>query len=156
LEGRPVDAVNGPSGQGWTSMGGPWLVWALLAAAFAATTAILSKVGLRGVEPDAAQVVRTAVVLAAVTCLAAASGRWRGIASFTASTWTYLTLAGVATAASWVCYFRALSTSEASRVAAVDKLSVPLVAVIGALALGERLGVQGWIGVALATRGLRS
>ncbi len=135
-------------------MANSWLVWALVSAALAAATAILSKVGLRGVDPEGAQVVRTAVVFGAVTILAAASGGWRGIASFTATTWTYLALAGVATAASWVCYFHALAASEASRVAAVDKLSVPLVAVIGALALGERLGVQGWIGVALATIGV--
>lgn len=135
-------------------MASSWLFWALLSAAFAAATAILSKVGLRGVDPEAAQVVRTAVVFGAVMILAAASGSWRGIAAFSSTTWMYLVLAGLATAASWVCYFHALAANDASRVAAVDKLSVPLVAVIGALALGERLGVQGWIGVALATAGV--
>jgi bacterial/archaeal transporter family protein len=134
-------------------MAEPWVFWALVSAAFAAATAILSKVGLRGVDPDAAQLVRTAFVLVAVGLLVAATGRWRGAASFTRANWAFLALAGLATAASWVCYFRALAVGDASRVAVVDKLSVPMVAVVAVLLFSERLGVQGWLGVALAAVG---
>jgi bacterial/archaeal transporter family protein len=130
-----------------------WIFWALLSAAFAAATAILSKIGLRGVDPNAAQLVRTAVVFAAVGLLAAATGRLRDPMSFTPATWGYLVLAGLATAASWVCYFRALAVGEATRVATIDKLSVPMIAVAAVLLLGEPLGVRGWLGVALATTG---
>jgi len=131
----------------------PWFLWALVAAATAAATAILSKAGLRGVDPDAAQLVRTGVVAIAIAAVVGATGKWREAANFSASTWTLLALAGLATAASWLSYYRALAVGEASRVAVVDKLSVPLIAVIAALAFQERLGVRGWAGVALATIG---
>lgn len=131
-----------------------WLVWAVLSAVFAAATALLSKVALRGVDADAAQLVRTAVVLAAMAALAAMSGAWRGVREFNGRTWVCLVLAGGATAASWICYFRALAAGEASRVAAIDKLSVVIVAVVAALALGERLGSWGWFGVVLAIAGV--
>jgi transporter family protein len=130
-----------------------WLVWALLSAAFAALTALLSKAGLRGVDPDAAQFVRTAVVLAATAALVLAAGSWRGISQFAGRTWLFLALAGLATAASWVCYYRALAAGQASQVAAIDKLSVPLVAVIAVVIMSERLGPLGWLGVALTTLG---
>ena len=122
-------------------------------AGFAAATALLSKAGLRGLDPDAAQFVRTAVVLAAMTALVAAGGAWRQMASFGGRAWALLILAGLATAASWACYYRALAVGAASRVAAVDKLSVVMVAVVAALALGERLGLVGWLGVGLASAG---
>jgi transporter family protein len=126
----------------------------MLSAGFAAATALLSKVGLREVDPDVAQVIRTAVVLVAVTGLVAVSGRWRDAARLTGVTWVCLTLAGLTTAASWVCYFRALAVGDASRVAAVDKLSVVMIAAAAALLLGERLGALGWLGVALAVVGI--
>jgi len=131
-----------------------WLYWALLSAVFAAATAVLSKLGLRGVNPDAAQLVRTGVAFAAIGVLAASWGQWRGMAQFSRGTWMFLVLAGVGTAASWACYFRALAVGDVGRVAAVDKLSVPLAAAVAAIALGERLSAQGWIGVALATVGV--
>ena len=112
---------------------------------------MLSKIGLRGTDPDVGQFVRTLVVLAAVAALIATTGRVHDLGRLSARTWMFLGLAGLATAASWICYFRALAVGDASRVAAVDKLSVPLVAVIAALAIGEQLGVLGWLGVALAS-----
>jgi transporter family protein len=130
-----------------------WLFWAILSAAFAAATAVLSKIGVRDVDADVGQLVRTAIVLAAVGALVAASGRWRELTLVRSQTWFYLVLAGLATAASWVCYFRALKVGEVARVASVDRLSVPMVAVIAVLALGERLGAVGWLGVLLATAG---
>lgn len=130
-----------------------WLTWALMSAAFAAATAILSKIGLRGVRPDAAQLVRTAITLAVVAAVVIGSGEWRGVSQFTRHTWLWLSLAGVATAASWLCYYRALSTGDATRVAVVDKLSVAMVAAVAATALGERLTPLGWLGVAFACVG---
>ena len=99
------------------------------------------------------KLIRTAVVLAATGALVFATGTWRGISQFGGRTWAFLALAGLATAASWVCYFRALAAGKASQVAAIDKLSVPLVAVVAALLLSERLGPMGWLGVALTTVG---
>jgi bacterial/archaeal transporter family protein len=127
--------------------------WALAAAATAAATAVLSKAGLRGADPDAAQLVRTGVVALAIAAVVGAGGKWREAASFSVSAWTLLAMAGLATAASWLCYYRALAEGEASRVAVVDKLSVPMIGIIAALAFEERLGVRGWTGVALATIG---
>lgn len=130
-----------------------WLFWSLLSAAFAALTGLLSALGLRRVDPDAAQLVRTAVVLLVVAALAVVTGAWQGLATFTNRTWIYLVLAGMATAASWICYYRALAAGDAARVAAIDKLSVPMLAVAAIAVLGQRLGLQGWIGVALSAAG---
>lgn len=130
-----------------------WLSWALLSAAFAAATTILSKIGLRGANPDAAQLVRTAITLVIVAVVVAGSGEWRNIGQFTSRTWLWLALAGVATAASWICYYRALALGDATRVAVVDKLSVAMIAVVAASALGERLNSLGWLGVVLACAG---
>lgn len=130
-----------------------WLTWALMSAAFAAATAILSKIGLRGVQPDAAQLVRTAITLAVVAAVVIGSGEWRSVSQFTRQTWLWLALAGVATAASWICYYRALSTGDATRVAVVDKLSVVMIAVVATAGLGERLTPIGWLGVMLACAG---
>ena len=130
-----------------------WLFWAILSAILAAATAILAKVGLRDVDPDVAQFVRTAVVLAALAAFLLTTGAWRGATRAPSRTWLYLVLAGLATAGSWMCYFRGLQVGQAARVAAVDKLSVPLVAVFAAIALGERLGPAGWLGVLLTAVG---
>jgi transporter family protein len=131
-----------------------WWFWALLSAVLAAATALLSKAGLKGVDSDAALLVRTAVVLLTTAALVVISGRWQGMPKFTGRTWALLTLAGLATAASWLCYFRALDVGDVSRVAVVDKLSVVIIAVVAAIVFGERLGPIGWLGVALATAGV--
>lgn len=131
-----------------------WFGWALLAAAFAALTAIFAKLGLRNVDPDLALLIRTAVVLAALVALVAATGKWRPATSLDGRTWRWLVLSGLATGASWLCYFRALHVGTASRVSAVDKLSVLLVALFAAAMLGERLSATGWLGVALVTIGI--
>jgi transporter family protein len=130
-----------------------WLLWAFLSAVFAALTAILSKVGLRDVDSDFAQFVRTAVVIVVLVAFMLATGKWRGASEATSRTWLYLILAGFATAASWMCYFRGLQIGEAARVAAVDKLSVAMVAVFAVLLLGDKLSGLGWLGVALTTAG---
>lgn len=121
----------------------PWLLWALGAAVFAALTAILAKVGVEGISPDIATFVRTVVVVVALGGLLVATGQTSGVGTISRRSALFLTLSGLATGASWLCYFRALQLGEASRVAPVDKLSVVLVAILGAALLGERLsGVQ--------------
>lgn len=128
-----------------------WQLWALLAAAFAAFTAVLAKRGVEGIPPDLATLLRTLVVLVALTGLLAATGqlRWQGLATLPRASLIALLLSGLATGASWLCYFRALALGPVSRVAPIDKLSVVLVAVLGALLLGEQLSLRAWIGVAL-------
>ena len=86
-----------------------WLLWALMSAAFAALTAILSKLGLRQVNPDLAQLIRTAVVMGAVVAINVGRTSWAEATALSPENWKYLILAGLATAASWVCYYRALA-----------------------------------------------
>jgi transporter family protein len=131
------------------AMLGSWLFWAVLSAVFAALTAVLAKVGVEGVDPDFATLYRTAVVLAALAILVAATGKWQAPSGVPGRVWLFLTLSGLATGASWLCYFRALQLGEASRVGPVDKLSVVLVVIFAALFLGERPSAVNWLGVAL-------
>ncbi|HLQ23259.1 MAG TPA: EamA family transporter, partial [Gemmatimonadales bacterium] len=105
-----------------------WLAWALLSAMFAALTAIFAKVGLEGVDSDYATLLRTAVILLTLGVLVAAAGKWRDPTQLPGRSATFLVLSGLATGASWLCYFRALKVGDASRVAPIDKLSVVLVA----------------------------
>lgn len=130
-----------------------WLPWALLSALFAALTAILAKIGVEGVDPDFATLFRTLVVAAVLGFLLVLTERARIPTGTSWRSWIFLVLSGLATGASWLCYFRALRLGDAARVAPVDKLSVVLVAVVGVLALGEHLSMRGWIGVVLVAVG---
>jgi len=130
-----------------------WQVWALLSALFAALTAIFAKVGVAGVHPDVATLIRTIVILIVMSALVAAMGEWSGLRQASARTWTFLVLSGLATGASWWCYFRALQLGDASRVAPLDKLSVLLVAFFGASFLGERLAPVNWLGILMIAAG---
>jgi bacterial/archaeal transporter family protein len=127
----------------------PWYAWALLSAAFAALTAIFAKIGVADINPDLATLIRTLVVVIALAALVAATRQWQPPARIAPRTWLFLVLSGLATGASWLCYFRALKLADAGRVAPLDKLSVVLVAVFGALVLGERLSPVNWLGVVL-------
>lgn len=131
-----------------------WFFWACLSALFAAVTALLSKLGLRGVNPDQAQLVRTAIVLLCVATWTSATGNIQEVLSLSKKSLIILTLAGLATAISWTCYYRALSIGDASGVATVDKLSVPLIAVASVYLLGEKISSLGWIGVLMAFVGV--
>src|ERR1700760_1897830 len=130
-----------------------WVFWALLSAAFAALTAIFAKVGVENVNSDLATFFRTLVVIAVLALLLTAFGEWRPLSSIASRTYLFLTLSGLATGASWLCYFRALKLGDAARVAPIDKLSVVLVAVFGVIFLGERLSGINWLGVALVAAG---
>lgn len=132
---------------------GQWQVWALLSACFAALTAIFAKVGIAGVGSDFATLLRTIVILTTLGFIVVATGQWQPLGSVSSKSYVFIVLSGLATGASWLCYFRALKIGDASRVAPLDKMSVVLVAVFGALFLGERLAAVNWVGVALISAG---
>ena len=131
-----------------------WLVWAVLSAVFAALTAVFAKVGIKGVDSDFATLIRTAIVLVVLWVFVAYSGKLQNPFALPAKTWVFLTFSALATGASWVCYFRALQSGNASQVAPVDKLSVVLVAVFAVLFLGERPSFREWLGIALVGAGI--
>ena len=130
-----------------------WIVWALLSAAFAAATALLAKVGVAHVDSNLATAIRTTVVLIFAWGIALALGKHGEIRSLDRRTLLFLTLSGLATGLSWLCYFRALQLGPASRVAPLDKLSVPLVMVFAWLLLGEKLSPSVLAGGLLITAG---
>jgi transporter family protein len=130
-----------------------WLLWAVLSACFAALTAVFAKVGVKQIDPDLATLYRTVVILVVLGMFVAAKGQFQSLTKPSAHTFLFLTLSGLATGASWVCYFRALSLGEAARVAPVDKLSVVMVAIFGVTFLGERLSAANWTGIALIALG---
>jgi transporter family protein len=130
-----------------------WFYWALLSAAFAALTAIFAKIGLQGVDSDLATLVRTLVIVLALGAFVYANGKWISPLRLSAHTLLFLMLSGLATGASWVCYFRALKLGQASKVAPIDKLSVVLVALFAVLFLGERPSARDWCGIALVSAG---
>lgn len=132
---------------------GTWLTWALLSAAFAALTAIFGKIGVQNVNSDLATFARTLVVIAVLGAILISTGQMKSLGAIGGRTWLFLTLSGLATGASWVCFYRALKIGDAARVAPVDKLSVVLVALFGVAFLGERLSTAAWAGVALIAAG---
>lgn len=130
-----------------------WLTWSLLSAVFAGATAILAKVGVSGVDSNLATAVRTTVVLIFAWGVAFATGPADAVLSLSRRTWLFLTLSGLATGLSWLCYFRALQLGQASQVAPVDKLSVVFVLAFAAAFLGEPLTAKTLFGGTLITAG---
>lgn len=131
-----------------------WFVWALLSAAFAAMTAVLAKIGIQGVDSDLATLIRTGFIIIILFLFVTMTGKWSNPLTLSGKTWLFLLLSGLATGASWVCYFRALKVGEAFKVAPVDKLSVVLVAVFACIFLGERPSLREWIGLGLVALGV--
>ena len=130
-----------------------WQVWAVLSAVFAALTAIFAKVGVEDINSDLATLIRTVIVLAALSLILYATGRLTNPGPISAKSWLFLLLSGLGTGASWLCYFRALKLGPATLVAPIDKLSVVLVALFGVVFLGERPSLNGWLGIALISAG---
>jgi transporter family protein len=130
-----------------------WQIWALLSAAFAALTAIFAKIGVEGINSDLATLIRTAIVLAALSLILFATGQFSNPGPISGKSWLFLLLSGLGTGASWLCYFRALKLGPATLVAPIDKLSVVLVALFGVVFLGERPSLYGWIGIVLIASG---
>lgn len=124
-----------------------WQTWALLSAVFAALTAIFAKVGIDNVNSDFATFIRTVVIILALTAILTVTQQWQPLESISARSYTFLILSGLATGASWICYFRALKLGNVAQVAPIDKLSVVLVAIFGVIFLGERLSGQAALGI---------
>jgi len=134
----------------WTNS---WIGWAILSAVFAAATALLAKVGVAHIDSNLATAVRTSVVVVFAWGIVLALGKHGEIRSLDRRTVLFLALSGLATGLSWLCYFRALQLGPASRVAPLDKLSVPLVIVFAWLLLGEKLSALEVLGGVLITAG---
>ncbi len=130
-----------------------WQFWALLSAMAAALTAIFAKLGVKGIPSDVATFIRTIVILAFVSVLLYLSGQFGLVKTLPWRAIGFLVLSGLATGASWICYFRALDLGEAAKVASIDKLSVVLVAIIAFIFLKERLSLTAIAGVVLITVG---
>jgi transporter family protein len=130
-----------------------WLGWAILSAVFAAATALLAKAGVAHVDPNLATAIRTTVVVVFAWAIALALGGHHEIGAVDRRAWMLLTLSGLATGLSWICYFRALALGQASRVAPIDKLSVVLVILLAWPLLGERITPAKIAGGLLITAG---
>lgn len=130
-----------------------WLVLALLSAVFAALTAVLAKIGIEGVNSHLATAIRTVVVLALSWGMVFLVQAESGLAAISRKSWLFLILSGLATGASWLCYFKALQIGEASSVVAVDKLSVVLTLLLAILFLHEQFTLKSALGAALITVG---
>src|SRR5438445_1945446 len=129
-----------------------WLPWAILSAMFAGLTAILAKIGVKDVDSNLATAIRTSVILVFAWLVAWVSNS-QPLETLAPRTWIFLALSGLATGASWLCYFRALQLGEASKVAPVDKLSVVVAMVLAALFLGEHLTWRHGLGAGLIVTG---
>ena len=131
-----------------------WFFWALLSAFFAAFTAIFAKIGLESVDSDLATLIRTVVIFFVLTTFVLVAGKWSNPFELSQKTWLFLILSGLATGASWVCYFRALKLGDASKVAPVDKFSLVLVAIFAFILLGERPSAREWSGIVMIGAGV--
>jgi transporter family protein len=130
-----------------------WIAWSLLSALFAAATAILAKVGVAHIDSNLATAIRTTVVVVFAWAIALALGKHAEIRHVDGRAWLFLTLSGLGTGLSWLCYFRALQLGPASRVAPLDKLSVVLVMIFAVLFLGEKLTPAAMLGGGLIAAG---
>ena len=131
----------------------PWQGWALMSAGFAALTAIFGKIGVENINADFATFIRTVVIIISLAFILWVTGQYQPLHSISGKTYGFLALSGLATGASWLCYYRALQIGNASQVAPIDKLSVLLVAIAGVLFLGEHLSGWNWMGVLMIAGG---
>ena len=130
-----------------------WLLFALLSAVFAALTSILAKVGIDGVNSNLATAVRTMVVLVMAWAMVFITNAQGGIGDISKNSWIFLTLSGLATGASWLCYYKALQMGEVSKVVPIDKLSVVITLVLAFVFLHEQVSVKSIIGCILLAAG---
>ena len=126
-----------------------WFVFALLSAIFAALTSILAKVGIDGVNSNLATAIRTVVVVVMAWGMVFLTNAQNGITEISRKSWFFLILSGIATGASWLCYYRALQVGEASKVVPIDKLSVVITLVLAFIFLHEQFTVKSLIGCIL-------
>lgn len=130
-----------------------WLIFAILSAVFAALTSILAKVGIDGVNSNLATAIRTIVVVAMAWLMVFITGRQHGIAEISGKSWLFLILSGLATGASWLCYYKAIQLGDVSKVVPIDKLSVVLTLILAFIFLHESLTVKSVIGMVLIAAG---
>lgn len=130
-----------------------WLLFAALSAVFAALTSILAKVGIENVNSNLATAIRTAVVLIMAWGIVFLTNAQSGLPEISRKSWIFLTLSGIATGASWLCYYRALQLGEASKVVPIDKLSVVLTLILAFIFLHEEFTVKSLIGCILIGAG---
>lgn len=130
-----------------------WFVFALLSAVFAALTSILAKIGIDGVNSNLATAIRTMVVLAMAWGMVFLTHAQSGIGAISRKSWLFLILSGLATGASWLCYYRALQLGEASKVVPIDKLSVVITLVLAFVLLHEEVSVKSILGCVLIGAG---
>ena len=130
-----------------------WAVFAFLSAVFAALTSILAKVGIEGVNSNLATAVRTVVVLAIAWGMVFITDTQDGIMDISKKSWIFLILSGLATGASWLCYYKALQIGEASKVVPIDKLSVVITLILAVIFLHENMNAKSILGSLLITAG---
>lgn len=130
-----------------------WLPFALLSAVFAALTSILAKLGIEHVNSHLATAIRTVVVVGMAWGMVFLTHAQSGLSAISRRSWIFLILSGLATGASWLCYYRALQAGAAAKVASVDKLSVVLTVVLAALFLHEELTAKSLLGCVLIAAG---
>ncbi|WP_310597262.1 EamA family transporter [Aeromonas aquatica] len=131
-----------------------WFGWALLSALFAALTAIFAKLGVAQINSDLATLIRTAIVFVLLCLYVAGTRQWSNPLALSGHSWLFLGLSGLATGASWLCYFRALQLGNAAQVAPIDKFSLVLVVIFAVLFLGERPSLREWLGIGLIAGGV--
>lgn len=130
-----------------------WLLFAILSSVFAALTTILAKVGIDGVDSNLGTAIRTFVVLIMAWTMVFITGSENGISSISKKSWLFLILSGLATGASWLCYYKALQTGDVSKVAPIDKMSIVLTLILAFIFLGEKFTAKSLIGTLLLTAG---
>lgn len=130
-----------------------WFILALLSAVFASLTSILAKIGIDGVNSNLATAIRTVVVVAMAWLMVFITGAHGGISEISRKSWLFLILSGLATGASWLCYYKALQIGEASKVVPIDKLSVVITLILAFIFLNEKITVKSGIGCALIGAG---
>ena len=130
-----------------------WAIFAILSAIFAALTSILAKVGIEGVNSNLATAVRTIVVVLMAWFMVFITGNQNGIVDISKKSWIFLILSGLATGASWLCYYKALQLGEASKVVPIDKLSIVITIILAFIFLGEQITLKTLIGCCLIVTG---
>ncbi|WP_339054091.1 EamA family transporter [Fusobacterium animalis] len=130
-----------------------WAIFAILSAIFAALTSILAKVGIEGVNSNLATAVRTIVVVLMAWFMVFITGNQNGIVDISKKSWLFLILSGLATGASWLCYYKALQLEEASKVVPIDKLSIVITIILAFIFLGEQITLKTLIGCCLIVAG---
>ena len=130
-----------------------WFIFAILSAIFAALTSILAKIGIEGVNSNLATAVRTIVVVLMAWLMVFITGSQNGLMDISKKSWIFLILSGLATGASWLCYYKALQIGEASKVVPIDKLSIVITVALGFLFLGEQITLKTLIGCSLIVAG---